>query len=197
VGLSQSGRGSEDALLSEEAFFHDPTPLFLPTRWNSTPEVPEPEAGDAFHPYPAELAFATNDLKLNLPPPVTVPGSPAEALVANPPGNPILGFGQTDASVPILPARGAFIEIVNAGTGAPVYSRALTDARPPTTALWQPLEFVVEVDAAGLVGSPVLAAQSGVEKVDAYFGGSGGYLAQNLRVGELLNPGFYRIFVGP
>jgi hypothetical protein len=197
LGLGQSAAGSTDVLLSQEAFLHDPTPLFLPTRWNSTPAVPQPEPGDAFHPFPAELVFATDQLKLNLPPPVTVPASPPEALVTRAPGNPLLGIGRTDASVPVLPSRGAFIEIAAAGTGAPVFSRALADARPPTSAPWQPLEFLVEVDAAGLVGPPVLTARSGVERVDAYFGGSGGYLAQDLRVGELLNPGFYRIFVGP
>jgi hypothetical protein len=197
VGLGRSVQGSADAVPYEDAIFHEPTPLFLPTRWNSTPDVPRPEADEAFNPFPPQLAFATNELRLNLPAPVKAPVSPVEALVANTPGNPILGFGRTDASVPQLPARGAFIEIVGAGTGTPVFSRALADARPPLAAAWQPLEFVVEVDPAGLVGPPVLTVGSGVPKVDAYFGGSEGYLAQNLRVGELLNPGFYRIFVGP
>ena len=197
VGLGQAREGSPDAVPYEEAILHDPTPLFLPTRWNSTPEVPRPEPGDAFLPYPPELVFATNQLTLNLPPTIPVPANPAEALVADPPGNPLLGFGRTDASVPVLPARGAFIEIVGAGSGVPVLSRALADARPPTAAPWQPLEFVVQVEPAGLVGPPVLTAGSGVQKVDSYFGGSDGYLAQNLRVGELLDPGFYHIFVGP
>jgi hypothetical protein len=192
------GAGSPDALLNEEAFLHDPTPLFLPTRWNCVPAVPRPEPGGAFQPFPPELAFSTNELTLDLAPPVSVPGSPAEALATDAPGNPLLGIGRTDAAPPALPARGAFIEIVDAGTGAPVYSRALADARPPTAAAWlQPLEFMVEVDAAGLVGPPVLTARSGVDRVDAYFGGSDGYLARNLRVGELLGPGFYRIFLGP
>jgi hypothetical protein len=197
VNLRRSVSGSEDAVPYEEAIFHDPRPLFLPTRWNNTPEVPRPEADEAFHPFPPQLAFATNQLRLNLPAPVKAPANPVEALVTDPPGNPILGFGRTDASVPVMPPRGAFIEIVGAGTGTPVFSRALADARPPLAAAWQPLEFVVEVDPAGLVGPPVLTVGSGVPKVDAYFGGSEGYLAQNLRVGELLNPGFYRIFVGP
>jgi hypothetical protein len=197
VSLGRSGQGSADVVPYEDAIFHEPTPLFLPTRWNGTPEVPRPEADEAFQTFPPKLAFPTNELRLNLPAPVRAPASPVEALVANPPGNPVLGFGRTNASVPVLPTRGAYIEIVGAGTGAPVFSRALADARPPLAAAWQPLEFVVEVDPAGLVGPPVLTVGSGVPKVDAYFGGSEGYLAQTLRVGELLNPGFYRIFVGP
>jgi hypothetical protein len=186
--------GSSDALLNQEALFHDPTPLFLPTEWNSTPQSPRQEPDIAFRSYPPEL---TRDLQLNRPPPIPVPGSPGEALVANPPGNPLVGIGRTDSAVPVLPVRGAFVEIVAAGSGTPVYSRALADARPPTAAVWQPLEFMVEVDAAGLVGQPALTKGSEVEQVDAYFGGSDGYLTQNLRVGELLGPGFYRISVGP
>jgi hypothetical protein len=191
------GNGALDTLLKQEASLNDPTPLFLPTEWNSAPDLPQRELGGAFQGYPDELAFATDKLKLALPPPVAVPASPAEALVSGAPGNPLLGIGRTDASVPVLPVRGAFVEIVATGTGAPVLARALADARPPQAADWQPLEFIVKVDAAGLVGPPVLTSGSGAATVDAYFGGSGGYLAQDLRVGELLNPGFYRISVGP
>jgi hypothetical protein len=194
--LSLGRQGSADAVPYEDAIFHQPRPLFLPTRWNSTPDVPRPEPDEAFQPLPPTL-FATNELKLDLPAAVQAPANPVDALVSKPPGNPVLGFGRTDAAVPVLPTRGAFIEIVGAGTGTPVFSRALADARPPLATAWQPLEFVVEVDPAGLVGPPVLTVGSGVPKVDAYFGGSEGYLAQNLRVGDLLNPGFYRILVGP
>ncbi len=202
------GGGSSDVLLSQEAaFLHDPTPLFLPTQYNSTPEAPRRILGVAFTSYPPELAFATEELKVDgiLPAPIPAPLRPADALVENPPTNPLLGFGRTDRSVPVLASRGAFVEIVAAGTGARVFSRALAQLPPieagnrrlippPGDVTWQPLEFMVKVDPIGLEGPLVLTTRSGVETVDAYFEG---YLAEILRVGKLLNPGFYRISVGP
>jgi hypothetical protein len=90
------GNGALDTLLKQEASLNDPTPLFLPTEWNSAPDLPQRELGGAFQGYPDELAFATDKLKLALPPPVAVPASPAEALVSGAPGNPLLGIGRTD-----------------------------------------------------------------------------------------------------
>jgi hypothetical protein len=203
VGLG----GSADVLLSQEAALHDPTPLFLPTQYNSTPDAPRRAPGVAFRNYPPELTFATDVLKIDgaLPAPVPAPARPADALVENPPTNPLLGIGRTDRPVPVLAPRGAFVEIVAAGTGARVFSRALAQLPPvesgsrrlippPGDVTWQPLEFMVKVDPIGLEGPLVLTTRSGVESVDAYFEG---YLAQILRVGRLLNPGFYRISVGP
>jgi hypothetical protein len=76
-----------------------------------------------------------------------------------------------------------------------VFGRPVNDAKPPaSTRPWDPMEFVAAVDAAGLVGPLVPTARSGVDEIDAYFGH---YLADTLRVGQRLSPGFYRIVVGP
>ena len=56
------------------------------------------------------------------------------------------------------------------------------------------MEFIAAVDAAGLVGSVVPTVSSGAGEVDEYFGR---YLADTLRVGQRLAPGFYLISVGP
>ncbi len=56
------------------------------------------------------------------------------------------------------------------------------------------MEFLAAVDPAGLVGPPVLMLRSDAADVEAYFGR---YLADTLRVGQRLSPGFYRICVGP
>ncbi len=56
------------------------------------------------------------------------------------------------------------------------------------------LAEVVSTSGPGLVGPPVLTVHSDVAEVDAYFGR---YLAEGLRIGQRLNPGFYRIRVGP
>jgi hypothetical protein len=173
----------------------DLTPLFLPTEYNSSRKdyVPR-EPGSAFQGFAFKKTFADSGLRLRLGPPVTVPDNPAEALVGDPPGAPFLGFGRTDYAVSPLPGRGAYVEIVDAGSGRKVFGQPLADAKPPAGVPWKPLEFIAAVDAAGLVGPLVPTADSGVVDVDEYFRR---FLADTLRVGQRLPPGFYRISVGP
>ncbi len=189
VGLVDSG-------VIVGTLLRDPTPLFLPTEFNSSRRAYVPrEPGGAFAGFPPILTFDPSELSLNLPPPVAVPSSPADALKGEPPGATFIGFARTDPVVePIVP-RGAYVEIAEAGTGRAVFGQALADARPPSGSVpWQPMEFVAAVDAAGLVGPVVPTVRSGVTEVDAYFSR---YLAETLRVGQRFTPGFYRISVGP
>jgi hypothetical protein len=90
--------------------------------------------------------------------------------------------------------RGAFVQIVAAGTGAPILALPLAGARPPEGVFWRPLELLAEVDATGLVGPLVLSGPSNVDSVNAYFQD---YLVHVFRVGDRLVPGFYHIWVGP
>ncbi len=81
--------------------FKDPVPLFLPTVWNSSPpERQRREPEGVFRDFEPRFAFQESDLKLNLPVPIAVPARPADALEANPPGNPFLGLGEVDMAVP-------------------------------------------------------------------------------------------------
>lgn len=176
----------------EETALHDPAPLFEPTRWNSRPALPARDPGVAFASYPPEYRFAPAGLTLPLP--NDVPARPAEALATDSPGNALLGLGRTGAVVPVAASRGAFVQIVAAGTGAPILALPLAGARPPEGVFWRPLEFLAEVDAAGLVGSLVLSGPSNVDSVNAYFQD---YLTRVFRVGDRLAPGFYHIWVGP
>ena len=195
VGVVALGGKSGDPLLAERAALFDPTPLFLPTEWSSAHrEFTVNEPGGTSRPYPEDLTFAVSALALDVPSPIEVPGSPAESLAGDPPGAPFLGFGRTDVAVGRLPARGAFVEIVEAGSGRSVFARPVPDAKPPGSAPWQPMEFLAAVDAAGLVGPLVPTLRSGVYDVDLFFQR---YLAGTLRVGSRLPPGFYRITVGP
>jgi hypothetical protein len=187
VGLVDSG-------VIKKTMLFDLTPLFLPTEFNSShkPYAP-PEPGGAFAGFSFKPTFSDSQINLHLPPPVDVPSSPAEALVGDPPGAPFIGFGRTDIKTEPLAPRAAYVEITDAQSGRDVYSQAVTDARPPSPG-WRPMEFMAAVDAAGLVGPPVLTMHSEVAEVDAYFSR---YLAESLRIGQRLNPGFYRIRVGP
>ncbi|RFC46685.1 MAG: hypothetical protein DUW69_001634 [Verrucomicrobia bacterium] len=185
------------SLKPNEAALTDPTPLFLPTEWNSgqnaLPANTQREPGGSFQGYSAKLAFAETELNLNLPAAIKVPARPADALAAERSGQSFLGLGQSDHPVSQLNARKAFIEILAAINGQRLLAQPLTNANPPGGA-WQPMEFLVAVDAMGLVGPPTLTESSRVAAVDGYFQN---YLVKTLHAGQRLTPGFYRICIGP
>jgi hypothetical protein len=187
--------GLVDPVVIRGTMLFDVTPLFLPTEFNSSRKdyVPrEPEG--TFAGFPFKRTFDDLELALHLPGAADVPESPADALVGDPPGAPFLGFGRGDLKMEPLAPRGAYVEITEAGTGRDVLSEPVSDAHPPSSAPWKPMEFIAAVDAAGLVGPLILTVHSDVGEVDAYFGR---YLTENLRIGQRLSPGFYRICVGP
>lgn len=186
---------AKDQAVNDEAVLLDPTPLFLPTKWNATQrELAPPDPGGRFQGFDApKLSFAENELKLGLPAPIAVPAGPAEAVAADAPTSVLAGFGRVDGPEVGPTARGAFVEIRLASDGRKVLAQAI-DGPPPGKGGWAPVEFMARVDAAGLVGPLVVTDRSGLEEVDAFFAN---YLARTLRVGERLAPGFYRICVGP
>ncbi|MSU64879.1 MAG: hypothetical protein EXS38_01980 [Opitutus sp.] len=196
--------GSHTAL-DEEAIIHDPTPLFLPTARNATlKELPRREPGKGFlDKETLKLGFSEANLNLtkDFPPVVMLGGKlptqagPGDLLSIHGPGSLLLGFGQSDMVQSPLPARGGFVEVIASATGRCALAEALpVTARPAVEKAWQPMEFLVAVDAAGLVGPLVVTLGSGVDEVDAYFRR---YLGHTFRIGERLSPGFYRIVVGP
>lgn len=187
--------GLVDPVVIEKTMLFDLTPLFLPTDFNSSRKVYVPrEPGSSFTGFAWRRLFADSGLQLHLPAAEAVPENPAEALTDDPPGAPFVGFGRRDPNVELLPPRGAYVEIADAGTGRRVFGQPVADAHPPSSAPWRPMEFIAAVDSAGLVGSVVPTVRSGVGDVDEYFGR---YLADTLRVGQRLAPGFYLISVGP
>lgn len=186
---------SQDAAVNDEAILLDPTPLFLPTKWNATQRaIGAREAGGKFQGFDApKWNFAEHELKLGLPAAAAVPAGAVEAVAVDSPTVPLLGVGRTDAPDLVVAERRAFLEIVVAGTGKTVLKTTLSEG-PQATGAWMPLEFVAAVDAAGMIGPLVLTVRSGVEGVDGFFAK---HIAATLRIGERLAPGFYRISVGP
>jgi hypothetical protein len=185
-----------DVAFDERKILADPTPLFLPTKWNAARRgVARPEPGATFENYEPNYVAAAGEgaLKVNFPGPVAIAATPVEAL-ADPPTPLLIGIGRASGALPPLSERAAFVEIVADGTGQAVLRQTLVDAHPPSEGAWQPMEFLAHVNTMGLVGTLAVTRRSGVEGVDDYFQR---YLVQTLRVGQLLAPGFYRISVGP
>jgi hypothetical protein len=194
-GADSPGGGD---LASEDAALHDPTPLFLPTRWSSAQkELPARPPEGSFTGYAPRLVFAEDRLGLELEP-AAPPMRAADALRESPLGsNPLIGFGRADAPVPALGPRLARVSAADVRTGRIVFTESILDAPGAPAELrtraWEPLEFMAAVDAAGLVRPLVAAARSGTA-ADSFFLG---YLSGDFRIGDRLAPGFYRIWVGP
>jgi len=196
VDLTRLSEGAEGAL-DDQARLGDPTPLFLPTQWNAgqgvLPDEVVREPGQQFRTFPPKLVFGGAELKLDLPLPVPVPSVPAVALGGA--GADVLGgMGQAETVLPGMAERGAFIAVTTAGTGRQVLAEPVQNVQPPGGAVWQPMEFLIAVDAAGLVGPPVQILRSGTEELDAYFQA---YIAKDFEIGARLEPGLYRVAVGP
>jgi hypothetical protein len=189
---------SGEDLAGEDAALHDPTALFLPTRWSSArKDAPARPPEGSFTGYGPRLVFTEDKPGLGLVP-APPPSRPAEALRASPLGsNPLVGIGRTDAPVPALGLRLALVSAAEARTGRIVFSESLHDApdAPPElrNRAWSPLEFLAAVDSAGLVRPLVPTVRSGTA-ADGFFLN---YLSRDFRIGDRLAPGFYRIWVGP
>jgi len=193
-----------DLELKEEAFIRDLRPLFLPTALNAVP--PEPRMAEGRTPLELEVSRAPGSelefhLLAELPPAATLNDLPADKAGARDwvsvdvPGPVLAGMGRTRVDVSALPARGGFLEVRAASTGETVLTQAIpAEARPPSGKVWQPMELLAAVEAAGLLAPIVVVEGSRVEEVDGHFRN---YLSKIFRVGDRLPPGFYRIVVGP
>jgi hypothetical protein len=203
------GGNQPAAALTEAAQLMDPNPLFMPTAKSVTSERHGGTAMEERFPgltVPEAFKFQPGDLRLDrLPPPVNLPASPAEALAANPPGNLALGMGRTDQPEMALSSRQAWVTIMAPSTGKILLRKALPPKEVPelfSAAGWEPISFSANVNAAGLVGAivpmPGTPASGGFASLDSDTAGRlANYLEQKLLLGLTLEPGFYRISIGP
>ncbi len=197
MGLTRLDPAAGDALLVEEATLFDPTPMFLPTEWNvshnTLPVSVMRDIGRAFEDYPPRLGFNEIGLGLDFPATVEVPAKVTEVLPMLGRQQPYSGLGRTDPVIAPLPMRGARVDVISAKDGSQALSLVVPVEQLDRN-VWQPLEFLLAVDAAGLIGPPVLMAQSSDEQSNRFFQD---LLAKILRLGDRLPPGVYQVCVGP
>jgi hypothetical protein len=151
------------------------------------------DSGRVFENYPPKYSFGEADLMLGFPATIQVPSNIPETLAALNPRQLFIGIGRIESDFAPLSSRGAKVEVISVQDG--ILALEITVAPDRLThMLWQPLEFLLAVDAAGLIGPPVILARSDDERLDVFFQE---LLAQTLQLGRRLTPGIYRVCVGP
>ena len=193
--VSTAGTGA-NAVLREQTQLFDPQPLFFPTEWNygqrALPQSVRRQPGQVFGSFGANLIFGEESLKAYGTEAIAVPDRLADVVVQ---GNeaPFDGMGQIDVQRPALAAREGFIEVRELDRGRIIVAQALNGLKM-SGADFSPAEFLVVVGIAGMIGEPIVVSGSGREEVDFLLRS---YLVKTFRLGERLNPGRYRVLVGP
>ena len=191
-----AGNTSSDQILRERADLFDPTPLFFPTEWNygqrPLPASLRRQPGQVFASFDPKPTFTEQELKLTAPETALAPEGPAGVLAQGIEA-PFAGFGHVDVAREPIPERSGFVEVRGFTGDKPIIEQALVGVAVPRQD-YSPIEFIIAISAAGVIGDPVLASGSGWEEVDSFFRS---YLVKTFRVGERLSPGQYRVLIGP
>jgi len=184
-----------DQVLRDRADLLDPTPLFFPTPWNygQQPLAPEKlkQPGQVFANFKPQFPLIDKGIGTIDADSQSLTGKLADLLA---PGNeaPFAGFGRIDKQRATLPVRQGFLEIHAIDNSDVIKPEILGGISPPKPDI-APVEFLVTVGAAGLIGEPILTGGSGWDEVDNYFSN---YLVRTYRLGQRLRPGRYRVIVG-
>jgi len=218
LNLARLDKNQRDQILNEEARLFDPAPLFLPTPRNASQidaaAGARHEPGESLPPIDPRYVYPEGTFAITFPDPYPGPAQLAEALDYGLTPTPYAPFGRLDHPEKPLAARMAQLEVVQMKTGRtlltlPLVQTSTTAAPAASAALvatawnaaladpdWKPVEFLVTLDVAGLVGSPALVQSSGSPEVDDFFAN---YLVQTLRIGARreLGAGFYLLRIGP
>ena len=194
VRVAAPDAASPDQILRERAELLDPTPLFFPTEWNYSQQRADGmrQPAQVFGSFePPKLTVGEQSMA-----PFRLEGGPVPEKLSDVLGQGseahFDGMGQIDRQRSTLPVRSAYVEVRDLENGNLVISQSLSGISPPR-ADFAPVEFLVTVSSAGLVGDPMLTSASEGEDVDNFFRD---YLVQSYRLGERLRPGRYRVLVG-
>lgn len=197
VLLADLNTEEKDVALMGELELKDPTPLFLPTRWNSgqvdRTMTAERSAGASFGQIAPKWVFPDDENRLNLPDGVSVPDSAIATLDRM--ETRLQGSELTrrdDLNRP-LPARAGFMEVVAVPSGKTVYRTAL-EADSIEDAVPAPIETMLAINSGGFWVRPIVAqvVEGGAVEFDRV-----NLVLREARLETFLEPGFYRILLGP
>ena len=195
--ISLQRPGNAD-MARDQSMLLDTAPMFLPTRWSTaiTPDTVyvDTTTSELFQSFPQEIALNAGTLR----PARRKFGDGAAALTAQPSrasSNYLLGR-KTDADKRmILHPRAAFFEVRSDAAGDKIVLSGDLDVPDEETGglAWPPAEFWVRVVQEGVAGAPLMSSGTGSDNLDAALRDK---LAANDAI-KLLQPGYYKVVVGP
>lgn len=197
VSIVEGTDRSENPVVSEQLEFLDPEPLFMPTAWNAgvqpLPGELRRQRDQAFDSFDPQMTFSSNRLDPVFTPPDVAPEEPLRALDIG--GSPRFATVGRLADAAVSLEREAFVEVRRVGDGGLVHAAPLTGLPNSIREVpWAPIRFLVAVNEAGLVGSPMIEVGSGNTMIDDAIQR---FLVAEYWLGNRLIPGFYRVTVGP
>ncbi len=193
MGASDTG----NQVVAEQLEYLNPEPLFMPTERNAgnhpLPAELRRRPDQAFLAFEPQMTFYFNRLQPTFSPPSVASEEPIKALdIGGLPKYSAVGRRQR---IPVSLEREAFVEVRRVGDGELVHAGPLSGLPDAIkNGGWVPVDFLVAINAAGMLGSPTIEAGSGSPEIDDIFRG---FLEAKYRLGERLSPGFYRVTVGP
>lgn len=175
----------------------DPTPLFLPTPWNSGQVVSEMTAerapGASFGGIEAKFLFPKSENGLRLPDGVEVPPTVFSALerIESPVGHGELAR-RDDGGHRLSPRKG-YVEVMKAASGEILY-RGLLGENLTDINISVPIEAILAINSTGVWVRPTVIEAPEGESVDFEQINS---MLKALQLEAFLEPGIYRILLGP
>lgn len=192
--------GGEDDQLRADLLFNDPTPLFLPTPFNSgqvdTMMTSERSSGTSFRSIEPKLIYPLENNRLDVPDVVAVPEDLLRALDALEHPLTFDELARADHTGEALPSRTGWLEVRAIESGTLIQSFELTE-RSTDVGLEQPIELLMMIENSGFWSAPPV-----INNLDSLGEGVAdlenvSQLLGSLRLGAHLRPGIYRILLGP
>lgn len=197
VGVILTHADEQVAGLRGEFVLKDPTPLFLPHKWNSGQVDERGEGvlspGTSYGAFEPKLIFPAAASDIEIPDGVDVPRT---ALLAMERIAETVGHGELtrrDKEPQALRSRRGYVEVMTMIDGNLLYQSVLDEEMTPFQ-VQAPIEALLAINKAGVWVRPtVIEAPEGVsvnfEEINS--------VLKALRLESILGPGIYRILLGP
>ena len=169
----------------------------MPTQWNSgqvdRAMTAERSSGASFGPIGAKWVFPDEENRLVLPDGVSVPSSAISTIDQIENGIWVGELARRGGSNRALASRAGYLEVVAVDTGKTVYERVL-EAPVDGQVIEVPVETMLAVNSSGFWLRPTVAqvAEGGAIEFDRV-----NLMLRETRLETILEPGFYRILLGP
>ena len=184
----------------------DTSPLYLPTRWNTTSgyldAIRSLRPRELFDPFPPRLSFADSPAAAELSLRLETAADPREIVLGRE-RFPFASLGRVDSERPGHAVRFARVAVYRFGEPAPLFEvevlpDEVADTFDETIFPGEPMAFSVQVTGFGGLGPFVRLQSSGREELDTFFrDGFRERLRDAWRERGELTPGYYRVEVGP